>query len=210
MALAGAWFINTIQKPMALLFGGILTAAIMGLGWLHRTGALKMAGQAFAKAEDQVADLPEAGNILTLDEAVEASAVETASVMVAIRYVNPRVLDEAAVHAKGLNTKNLYIIYVDETPGLFVPLDLKPSVASRRTLVEACAYLENKGMNGIPVWRLAEDAGFSIAEAANALHVKTVFVGSTKRTFFWRMVKGRMLKRLAELLPDDSNLIVVG
>jgi nucleotide-binding universal stress UspA family protein len=146
----------------------------------------------------------------TLDEAVAASLVENSKLMVAVHYTNPRVLDEVAVHAKGMKQKNVYVVFVDELPGLFVPLELKPTAASQRTLVDSCEYLSKKGINGIPVWRLAEDAGSSLAEAANALGVNTVFVGSSKRTFFWRMVKGRMLKRLAELLPEDSNLLVVG
>lgn len=209
-AVGSAFFINIIQKPAALIFGGLLTAFIVGIGYLHRSGALKKAEAAFEKAEDHVADLPEAGDLLTLDEAVEASSVETSKLMVAVHYTNPRVLDEVAVHAKGLKQKNVYVVFVDETPGLFVPLELKPSLQSQRTLVDSCAYLSQKGINGIPVWRLAEDAGYSLAEAAKALRVESVFVGSSKRTFFWRMVKGRMLKRLAELLPEDSNLLVVG
>lgn len=209
-AVGSAWFINMIQKPASLVFGGILTAIIVGVGYLHRSGALKKAEEAFDQAEDNVADLPEAGNLLTLDEAVAASLVENSKLMVAVHYTNPRVLDEVAVHAKGMKQKNVYVVFVDELPGLFVPLELKPSAASQRTLVDSCEYLSTKGINGIPVWRLAEDAGSSLAEAAKALGVNTVFVGSSKRTFFWRMVKGRMLKRLAELLPEDSNLLVVG
>jgi len=210
LAVGTAFFINTIQKPQALLFGGIITAVIMGVGYLHRAGALKKAEKAFDRAEDHVADLPEADDFLTLDEAVEASAIEKSNVMVAVHYTNPHVLDEVAIHAKGLRQKNVYVVFVDETPGLFVPLELKPTGQSQRTLVDSCAHLQKRGINGIPVWRLAEDAGYSLAEAAKALNVKTVFVGSSKRNLFWRMVKGRTLKRLAELLPEDSHLLVVG
>ena len=209
-AVGAAWFINMIQKPLALIFGGVLTALIVSMGYLHRAGALKVAEQAFQEAEDQAANLPEADNFLTLDEAVEAALVENSTVMVAVRYLNPRVLDEVIIHAKGMGQKNVYVAFVDETPGLYVPLEMRPSADSRRVLQECCVYLQQKGMNGIPIWRLAEDAGFSLAEAAKALNVKVVFVGSSKRTFFWRMVKGRMLKRLAELLPEECNLLVVG
>jgi hypothetical protein len=145
-----------------------------------------------------------------LEEAKVASFMEGSNLMIAIHYVNPRILEAAANYAKGTGQQNIYVIYVDETPGLFVPLDLKPSDSARNTLREACLKLEKRGVHGIPVWRLAEDAGYSIADAAGELRVKTVFVGSSRRTFFWRMVRGRMLKRLAELLPDDSKLMVVG
>jgi hypothetical protein len=136
--------------------------------------------------------------------------VESSNILIALRSVNPHVLKTAANYAKGTKQKNIYLVYVDETPGLFVPLDLKPSLASRTTLSEACAFLRLHGIHGIPIWRLAEDAGLSIADAATELGIQTVFVGSSKRTFFWRMVKGRMLKRLAQHLPEECNLLVVG
>jgi amino acid transporter len=210
LALVAAWVINMFNKPHALLFGGSVTLLILGLGWLHRSGALKKAEEAFEKAETEVADLPEAGDLLTIEEAKDAAAVESSTLMIALRSVNPRVLETAVRYAHGVKQKNIYLIYVDETPGLFVPLDLKPSLDSRMTLSGACAFLRLHGVHGLPIWRLAEDAGFSIADAANELGVHTVFVGSSKRTFFWRMVKGRMLKRLAQHLEEESNLIIVG
>ncbi len=209
-AVGAAWFINMIQKPLALLFGGVLTAVIVTVGVLHRAGALRRAEEAFLKAEDLAADLPEAEDLLTLDEAIEASWMENSSILVAVRYLNPRVLDEVVTHAVGMRQKNVYVVFVDETPGLYVPFEMKPSADSISTLRECCEYLRSRDMNGIPVWRLAEDAGYSLADAAKSLKVKAVFVGSTQRTFFWRMVKGRMLKRLAELLPEECNLLVVG
>jgi len=42
------------------------------------------------------------------------------------------------------------------------------------------------------------------------LQIKTIFVGSSKRTFFWRMVKGRLLKRMSAGLPESVNMIIVG
>jgi hypothetical protein len=132
---------------------------------------------------------------------VEASAIEKSNVMVAVHYTNPHVLDEVAIHAKGLRQKNVYVVFVDETPGLFVPLELKPTGQSQRTLVDSCAHLQKRGINGIPVWRLAEDAVIPSREAAKALNVKTVFVGSSKRNLFWRMVKGRTLNAWLSFSP---------
>lgn len=79
-----------------------------------------------------------------------------------------------------------------------------------KVLVDSCAELRKFNMNGIPIWRMAEDAGYSIAEAAKTLGIKHVFVGSSKRTFFWRMVRGRMLKNLADRLPESADLMIVG
>lgn len=210
LALLAAWFINMVHKPHSLLFGGTLAAIFVGVGIWHRIGASKKAEKAFAQAESSAADLPETSNILTLEEALEASTVEASPIMVALRYVNTKLLEGAAVYAKGMKHHNVYVIYVDELPGLYLPPEIKPSANAVRVLMEACAALERHGIVGIPLWRMAEDAGRSIAEATRELKVKNVFVGSSRRTFFWRMVRGRMLKKLADNLPETSDLIIVG
>jgi len=210
LALLAAWVINMFHKPDALLFGGTLAAILVGTGVWHRIGAAQKAANKFAEAESSVADLPEASNILTLDEAVEASAMESSPILVALRYVNEKLLEDASIYAKGLKRGNVYVIYVDEMPGLFLPNEVKPSAEAVKVLNGSCAALEKRGIGCIPVWRMAEDAGFSIAEAAQQLNVKQVFVGSSQRTFFWRMVRGRMLKNLADRLPESADLIIVG
>ncbi len=209
-ALGAAWVINMFHKPDALLFGGTLAAILVATGLWHRIGASQKAVAQFAEAESNAADLPEASNILTLEEAVEASAVESSCILVAIRQVNERILEDAAIFAKGLRRKNVYVVYVDEMPGLFLPPVVKPTASAVKVLVEACAALEKHKVSGIPIWRMAEDAGYSIAEAARELKIKNVFVGASKRTFFWRMVRGRMLKRLATHLPENADLVIVG
>lgn len=210
LALLAAWIINMFHKPDALLFGGTIAALLVATGIWHRIKASQKAVVQFAQAESTVADLPEASNILTLEEAIDASIMETSPIMVALRYVNEKLLEDAAIYARGLKRSNVYLIYVDEMPGLFLPNEIKPSKDAVRVLTGSCAALEKCGVAGIPLWRMAEDAGFSIAEAAKGLNVKHVFVGSSKRTFFWRMVRGRMLKNLADRLPESADLIIVG
>jgi amino acid transporter len=210
LALLSAWFINMVHKPNALMFGGTIAALLVAAGVWHRLGAARKAVEVFAKAESEAADLPEASNILTLEEAQEASAIEGSPIMVALRQVNTKLLEDASVYARGLNRKNVYVIFVDEMPGLFLPQEVKPTADAVKVLIDSCAELRKNNMNGIPIWRMAEDAGISIAEAAKILGIKQVFVGSSKRTFFWRMVKGRMLKNLADRLPESADLIIVG
>ncbi len=210
LALLAAWVINMVHKPDALMFGGTIAAFLVAAGVWHRVGASRKAEEAFAQAESSVADLPEASNILTLEEAQEASAIETSPILVALRQVNSKLLADASIYARGLNRKNIYVVFVDEMSGLFLPQEVKPTVDAVKVLVESCAELRKHHMNGIPIWRMAEDAGYSIAEAAKFLDIKQVFVGSSKRTFFWRMVRGRMLKNLADRLPESAELIIVG
>ncbi len=210
VALLAAWFINMVHKPHALMFGGTIALVIVLSGVWHRVKAATKAETQFAQAESSVADLPEAANILTLEEALEASTFETSPIIVALRYVNAHLLETAVTYAKGMKRGNIYVVYVDEMPGLFLPPVIKPTPEAIQVLTTSCNVLEKMGVAGIPIWRMAEDAGLSLAEAAKGLGVKHVFVGSSKRTFFWRMVRGRMLKRLAAELPEDADLIIVG
>lgn len=205
-----AWFINMINKPYALLFGGLITAALMVTGLRKRSRVEKEAEEDFEEAEHAAADTPEAEGILTLEEAEEARGVESATHLVSLRYANPKLLAAAARSARGERQANIYVVFVDEAPGLYTPLDVRPSKESLRVLADASRALAAEGMTAIPVWRLAEDAGRAVADAATRLQVTSVFVGSSRRTFFWRMLRGRMLQRLASLLPDTCNLIVVG
>jgi amino acid transporter len=209
-ALLAAWVINMIHKPYALLFGGTLSLILVASGIHHRIGASRKALTNFAEAETKAADLPEASNILTLEEAHEASAIESSTVLVAISQINEKLLDEVSVYVKGLKKTNVYLVYIDELPGLFLPQTIKPSDEAVRVLLGNCAELEKRKVSGIPIWRMAEDAGTSLAEAVKVLNVKTIFVGSSRRTFFWRMIKGRLLKRMSAGLPESTNMIIVG
>lgn len=210
VALLTAWFINMVHDPSALIFGGTLAAILVAGGLWHRIGASQKAVEQFAEAESEAADLPETSEVLTLEEAVDASAVESAPVMIGIHQMNHKLLEDAAIYTKGLKKSNVYVVYVDELPGLFLPPEVKPSKDAVRVLAETVTELAKFKITGIPIWRMAEDAGYSIAEAARDLKVRNVFVGSSKRTFFWRMVRGRMLRRLAHHLPDSASLIIVG
>lgn len=210
VAVSAAWLINMVHKPEALLFGGLLALIMVYLGLRHHKEAEVEAIRGFEAAEHAVADSPEAKNLLTLEEAVEAHDIEGANVLLSIRYVNERVLDAGAAHAKGTGRNTAYVIYVDEAPGLFLAPETRPSRDSRRILGDACRYLTKHGITGIPIWRIAEDAGHAVADAASHLGVSTVIVGSSKRSLFWRMMRGRILKRLANSLPETCDLHVIG
>ncbi len=209
-ALVAAWLINMVHKPHALLFGGTLSLALVLVSIWHRRHAVKEAAPAFAEAEARASEAPEAARVLTLDEAVELRPMEESPALISLRYNNRRLIETAALYLKGQGETNAYVVYVDESPGLYVPLDVKPSPEARTVLDEACRELGRHGITGLPVWRFAEDAGESVSQAAVRLDVKTVFVGASKRSFFWRLLRGRVLKRLAQSLPESCQLIVAG
>jgi nucleotide-binding universal stress UspA family protein len=214
VALLVAWGINLVNKPWALLFGGGLTVVFFATaiayerGWLGPVLA-KVPAITAATAEARGAASAQASRILSVDEAVELAPLERANVMVALRGPNPRLLEEAALRVRGDKANNAYIVFVDEMPGLFYPVDPKPTQEAMNVLAEAERELAARGVTAIPIWRLGHDAASAIADAAERLGADGVMVGTSKRTALWHLVRGNVLKGLTRKLPRELSLIIV-
>jgi nucleotide-binding universal stress UspA family protein len=118
-------------------------------------------------------------------------------------------LEEAALHVRGDKGNNAYIVFVDEMPGLFYPVDPKPTQEAMSVLADAERELAARGVTAIPIWRLGHDAAASIADAAERLGVEGVMVGTSKRTALWHLVRGNVLKGLTRKLLREQSLIIV-
>jgi nucleotide-binding universal stress UspA family protein len=102
----------------------------------------------------------------------------------------------------------LYVICVDEIPGLLFPPRRGPSAEALRTLQTAVRELRGAGVDAVPLWRLAHDAGASIAEAAEDLGASCVFIGTTQRSSVWHFLQGSVLKRLIAALPESVHVVI--
>ncbi len=214
MALLLAWLINLVHKPQATLFGGGLTLLLVGLGIAYRSGWIpRVAPPAplptWSAAEEVAGERPEAAKVLTLAEAKALKPFESSSVLVALRGLNEHLLSEAALIAKGLEERTVYVIVVDEVPGLFMPQEVVPSEDARDILARALEHLDGRsGLLGIPIWRIGSSASSAIAEAAEELGVKYVLVGTTKRSAIWHFLRGNVLKGLVKELSPGTQLLI--
>ncbi len=214
IALLLAWSINLVNKPNATLFGGGLTLLLVGLGIAYRRGLIpRIAAPAplvtWREAERAAGAAPEAAKVLTLSEAVDLKPLESASTLVALRGFNERLLEDAALFAKGLGERTVYVICVDEVPGLYLPWDVAPSDEAQSLLTQAYETLRQRhGLLALPIWRISNDAAAAIAEAARELGVKAVFVGTTKRSAIWHLLRGNVLKGLLKHLPAETRLLI--
>jgi nucleotide-binding universal stress UspA family protein len=217
--LALAWFLNMLFKWHSLAFGGTLTAFIVGgalaykNGWLGRLAPVLMPQPvviplSHEQVEQLAAGKPGAARVLTVDEAVELRSLESSSVLVALRGPNERLLKDAAILARGLDQQNVYVVYVDEVPGLFFQPVEGPSKEANEVLAEASAVLNNQGLNAIPLWRISNDAAVAVAEAATKLKADAVMVGTSKRSAIWHLLRGHVVKGLAEALPEKTRLFI--
>src|SRR5256885_10937174 len=103
------------------------------------------------------------------------------STLVALRSPNLRLFQEAASRTRGSREKAVYVIFVDEIPGLFFPPNTGPSREASEALAVAVEFFREAALVAIPIWRMAHDAGASLAGAARRLGVEAVLVGTSQR-----------------------------
>jgi amino acid transporter len=213
LSVVVAWAVNIYAKHLATIFGGAVVLVGMGLAVAVQRGALRRLAAVGhltpEAAEAEAAELPAAIEVVTLAEALDLRPSYASSTLVAVRGVNERLLAEAAARARGLDQQAIYVLFVDEVPGLFYPPKMGPSAEAQDVLREACGVLEKLKLMPVPVWRMAHDAGDSIAQAAARLGVDAVFVGTTHRTAIWHLLRGNVLKGLVRRLPEHTRLTIV-
>jgi nucleotide-binding universal stress UspA family protein len=208
-----AWGVNLVAKYLATIFGGAVVAVGMGLAYLVRRGyfaRLERVGfVSEEEAEAAAAELPTAIQVVTLAEALDLKESYTSQTMVCLRGLNVRLITEALARARGVGDSAIYVMFVDEVPGLFYPPMTGPSVEAQEVLRDACEVVEEQKLTAIPLWRMAHDAGESIATAADRLGVEAVFVGTTHRTAIWHLLRGNVLTGLVRKLPEKVRLTIV-
>ncbi len=204
-----AWGVNLISKTKATMFGGGTTllgfavAYSVQKGWIggHREGFTEAEA-----AERAAAGLESAVEVVTLEEAMDTKAMYPSSTLVALRAPNLRLFQEALARSRGAGDAAVYVIYVDEIPGLFFPPKSGPSKEARSVLTAAVDYFKQAGFVAVPIWRMGHDAGASVAGAARKLDVKAVMVGTSQRNAVWHLLRGSVLKSLVKDLPLSTRV----
>lgn len=211
LAVLLAFGVNLVAKPSATVFGGslaavgMLTALATRRGWFDRVIAL-IPGLAPPPAVESTG--------LTYRTVASARALVDlsgpAGVMVASRGATLKIFREAADRARARGLSRIFLIYVDEVPGLFYPQLTAPTGEGLKVLDAGMTMIHEVGMEAVPVWALSHSAAQSVAEAVETLHCDTVVIGATQRTFLWQALRGRFIQDLLAALPSHIRLIVVG
>ena len=204
-----AWGVNLIEKTKATLFGGSVTVVGFGIAYAVRRGWIGGHRGGFKEAEAAeaaAAHLESAAEVVTLEEAMEMKAIYPSSTLVAVRAANLRLFQEALARARGAGDQSVYVIFVDEVPGLFFPPKAGPSRDARQVLQAAVDYFKQAGFTAVPIWRMAHDAGASVAGAARKLGMEAVMVGTSQRNAVWHLLRGNVLKSLIRELPPTTRV----
>jgi amino acid transporter len=213
-----AWGVNLVEKELATYFGGAVTAVGMLMavgvrrGWfldlLVRVPAIqRLQARAYRRSEDLVED--ELKGLMTLAEAVEVKPLYSSSTLIALRDESPRLIKEGVIRAKGRGEAAIYCIYVEEWPGLFgANTPHSPNEQGVNTLRSALQAVRDTNMEVIPIWTVSHNAAQAIANAASALDVDTVMIGASRRSAFYHMLRGHVVKGLMKKLPRDCHLLI--
>lgn len=209
-----AWATNLIEKPAATVFGGALTLAMLAIA-LVQHGDIRVPRRAAPmvtaeEAERLAAERPAAMRLLTLAEALDLKGLYPVRTLVCLRGPNERVVEEAAIHARGRDEHNVAVLYIDEVPGLFVPRDTEPTRDARDVLVTAAEWFQRHEITALPIWRIAQSAGDAIADVAAELGIDAVFIGTSRRGTLWRMLRGSAITRLVAATPAQTRIVIVG
>jgi amino acid transporter len=210
-----AWLTNLVSKPAATYFGGgftlfgMVVAVGVQRGWWKGI-AVPIPYISRRLAEQAAGGRPAAAKILTLDEAVELLPVYRPSTMLCIRGgQNEELLAKTCERLEQTREQQLYLLFVQEIPGLFFPADITPSDEANDVLGKAVAMLEERGVTPLPVWRVGHRSGETIAESAAELGVKAVVIGTSRRTPMWKLLRGSVLRDLSSLLPHGVQLVIM-
>jgi amino acid transporter/nucleotide-binding universal stress UspA family protein len=214
-----AWGVNLVEKQMATYFGGTVTAIgmLIAVGvrrawfvdWLvHIPVIQRLQARAYRASEDLVED--ELKGLMTLAEAIEVKPLYSSSTLLALRDESPRLIQEGVTRAKGRGEPALYCVYVEEWPGLFAgDTPHAPNEEGVRTLRAALQAVRENNIEVIPIWSVSHNAAEAIANAAKALDVDAVIIGASRRSAFYHMLRGHVVKGLMKRLPRDCHLMIV-
>jgi amino acid transporter/nucleotide-binding universal stress UspA family protein len=213
-----AWGVNLVEKQLATYFGGtvtavgMLTAVGVRRAWfidllVHIPFVQRLQARAYRASEELVED--ELKGLITLAEAVEVKPLYSSSTLIALRDESPRLIQEGITRAKGKGESALYCIYVEEWPGLFAgDTPHVPNEQGVKTLRFALQAVREKQIEIIPIWTVSHNAAEAIANAAKALDVDAVVIGASRRSAFYHMLRGHVVKGLMKKLPLDCHLII--
>jgi amino acid transporter len=204
-----AWAVNLVEKTKATMFGGTTTLLGFAVAYAVQKGWVGGRREGFTEAEaaeKAAAALASSIDVVTLDEAMDMQAMYRSTTLVALRAPNLRLFQQALARARGAGDAAIYVIYVDEIPGLFFPPKGAPSKEALSVLTAAVDYFKQAGCVAVPIWRMGHDAGASVAGAARRLGVEAVMVGTSQRNAVWHLLRGSVLKSLVHDLPASVRV----
>jgi len=189
------------RKSHALLFAVV----VLGVGLATRTVARTL----HERHERRLALAPPAPIPTLAPAPVRAAPIPVTSLLVAIR--GPTETLRFAVEQARLYGAMLFVLVVRE---IAVLVDAGESLAEdpqAQATFEAAGRLgEEYGVKVVPLYTISSDPDAVILDQAATLGVDYLILGATARHRMVRLLKGDLIARIAEKLPEEIKLLIYG
>lgn len=211
LVVLAAFAVNLVVRPHAAAFGGTVAGLGMAVAVATRRGWFEALSARLPGLRPPTVVARADVHFLTLAQARTLPASgDPAGILVASRGASPKLFREAVDRARSRGTARIFLLYVDEVPGLLYPQLVSPTPEGLTVLESGCSLIRSLGGEPVPVWGISHSAAATVAEAAEACACDTVVIGATQRTFLWHALRGRFIQELLRQLPPEIRLIVVG
>jgi nucleotide-binding universal stress UspA family protein len=200
--MAGIEISLFIDKPNALHFAlGILAVGLIARGLVteqrQKREVAKAATVAAARTEELARRTVQLGTHVASGQPMLA----------AVRGIG-RTLDFAVQEAKETD-RPLYLLFVREQP-ITTSEDRKRKWAEDEEAYKIFAYAAEKadGHTVLPCYAVSESPADTIVDVAATVGASRVIVGAPQRSTLVNLLRGNMVRRVSESLPEDIHMLV--
>ena len=185
-----------VQKPGARVFA----VTVLSIGLILRG----LASEAAARKQTREAAVPTPPPPMA---AIDMSHVSGLPILCAVRGIG-RTLDFAIEEAKDLG-RPLYILFVREQP-VVLPEDRRRRWHEDPEARAIFEYAQGKaaGHPVIPCFAISDAPDATIVDMAATLGASRLILGAPGRSSLMRLLRGNLVRDVADALPEDIGLIV--
>lgn len=222
VVLIAIWVTIAYEKPRALAFAGTIVGVGLVARWVTRNYSrigkwmLSPSGFPLEVPLESVAAASAPSSVTTLEkhrtESLRLKLPQPAPakrVMVASRG-NPKLLRFACEYARSQHAE-LWVIFVRHIAVPVEPArasDLAADNEAQRLNQQAEQLAAEFGLTWRFVYATTADVAETILDIAATQAVDVLILGASRRGALWKAMKGDVIQRVAELLPENINLLI--
>lgn len=210
------WFTIAYEKPRALMFASCIVGIGLGARWLtrnyDRVGRWILAPTGWP-TESLVTTPVNMPRPVSEEQLARVEAMlrpkPAKRIMVASRG-NPKLLRFTFDYAKtqGAEVWLMFVRHIAVDVGPARESDLTADNEAQRVNQAAEQLAAEYGVPWRFVYATATDVAETVLDIAATHAMDVLILGATKRGGLWKMMKGDIIQKVAELLPESINLLI--
>ncbi|MCX7422580.1 MAG: amino acid permease [Planctomycetia bacterium] len=222
--MIGIWVTVAYEKPRALIFAGSIVGVGLLARWVTRNyskvGEWMLSPAGFPlvvplekkqlSVSDSISPVPaDALPVSPFSFAQTSPSQSKKRVMVASRG-NPKLLRFAFEYAKAQQAEVwvVFIRYIAVDVGPARPTDVAADNEAQQLNQLAEQIAAEFGVTWRFVYATSNDIADTVLDIAATHAVDVLVLGSTRRGALWKVMKGDVIQKVAELLPESINLLI--